>query len=157
MASGLLQRRSPDDVVLSSERTVAAAPELVFAVVTDFELFVRLEEGVSRVTIISDHAEGVGVRSRWELVDQSTGEQWTLDEEVVSWDPPFRYAYTGNGGGKDYSGVHTLTRNPDGTTHHRFDEAFHFAVDRGVYQEVIEGLMSHVKREAERRAAAARL
>ncbi len=146
------KKRSPSDIIISKETQIAAPVETVFDVVTDLQLFVELEEGVKSVTVTSDISEGKGTTTHWVLVDQSTGENWELDEEIIYYRKPYQYAYVGSSGGKDYSGVHTLERNPDGSTHHIFNEAFHFDVDPEVYGEVVGGMVQNVKREAERRA-----
>jgi hypothetical protein len=157
--------RTPHDVVISKMTDIQAPIEVVFDVITDFQLFVELEEGVKSVTILSDEGAGagtdggtgVGTRSRWVLEDQSTGAEWTLEEEVIAYDRPRSYAYVGYAGGKDYSGVHTLTENGEGSTRHQFSEAFYFDVDRRVYEEVVSGMMHNVKKEAQRRAAGNKL
>ncbi|MBI9104194.1 MAG: SRPBCC family protein [Spirochaetales bacterium] len=148
------QRRSEKDVLITKESLVKAPLEIVFDVITDLKLFEELEEGVKSVTITSEIKEGKGMKSHWVLQDQSTGEAWELDEEIIYSCRPYQYAYVGYAGGKDYSGVHTLTANPDGTTSHLFNEAFYFDVDPEVYDEVVGGMVTNVKKEAEKRAAA---
>ena len=146
------QKRNPNDVIISKESDIDAPMSTVFSVIEDIEYFGDLEEGVKSVTITSDIKKGKGMKSHWVLEDLSTHETWELDEEIIYYDEPNQYAYIGYAGGKDYSGVHTLTRNPDGTTHHLFNEAFYFDVDVEVYDEVVGGMVANVKKESERRA-----
>lgn len=148
----LPEKRSQNDVIITKESDIDAPMDIVFDVVTDIELFVELEEGVKSVTITSDIKMGKGMKSHWVLEDQSTDENWELDEEIIYSKRPFQYAYIGYAGGKDYSGVHTLTKNPDGSTHHLFNEAFYFKVDPEVYGQVVGGMVANVKKEAEKRA-----
>jgi Polyketide cyclase / dehydrase and lipid transport len=148
----LPEKRKPDDVIISSESIINAPINVVFDVVTDIELFVELEKGVKSVTITSDIKEGRGMKSHWVLIDQKNGEEWDLDEEIIFSDRPYQYGYIGYAGGKDYSGVHTLTQNPDGTTHHLFNEAFYFDIDVDIYNEVVGGMVANVKKVAEERA-----
>ncbi len=144
--------RGPDDVVISKESVINAPIDIVFDVITDFQLFVELEEKVESVTITSDITEGMGVRSRWVLTEAGTDARWELDEEVIRFRRPFQYAYVGYAGGKDYSGVHTLEELPDGTTYHVFNEAFYFDVNVAEYDRIVGGMVANVKRVAEERA-----
>jgi len=83
--------------------------------------------------------------------DPDTDEIWEADEEIVHYDKPHQYAYTGHSRGRDYAGVHTLTENPDGTTHHEFNEVFHFAAEPAAYRQTIEKMVANAKQLAERR------
>jgi len=149
----LPERRTSGDVVITRESDIKAPMDIVFDVITDIQLFVELEEGVESVTIVSDIKFGKGMRSHWVLKDQNSGEKWELDEEIIYSDRPNQYAYLGiDPQGRDYSGVHTLSLNSDGTVHHLFNEAFYFDVDEAVYGEVVGGMVANVKKEAERRA-----
>jgi uncharacterized membrane protein len=150
--STMPEKRNPDDVIISKERDINAPITTVFEVIEDIQAFVELEEGVKSVTITSDIKQGKGMKSHWVLEDLTTHETWELDEEIIYYDKPNQYAYVGYAGGKDYSGVHTLTENPDGTTHHMFNEAFYFDIDVGVYDGVVGGMVDNVKKWAEERA-----
>lgn len=152
--SVLPEKRNTDDIIISMESTIHAPIDIVFDVITDIELFAELERGIKSVTITSDIKEGAGMKSHWILEDQITGEEWALDEEILFSDRPYQYGYIGLAGGKDYSGVHTLTENPDGSVRHQFNEAFYFDVNEAEYGDVVEGMVANVKKEAERRAAA---
>ncbi len=149
----LPKKRTPDDVIITRESDIHAPIEIVFNVITDLELFVELEEGVESVIITSKVKEGKGMKSHWVLKDPFSGEKWELDEEIIFSDRPFQYGYVGYAGGKDYSGVHSLSLNPDGTVHHLFHEVFYFDVDEEVYGEIVGGMIANVKKEAERRMA----
>ena len=75
-----------------------------------------------------------------------------MDEEIVHYDKPKQIAYLGFApDGKDYAGVHNLRRNPDGTTHHVFNEMFYFDADPDALGNVVGGMVENVKAEAERR------
>jgi hypothetical protein len=145
-------KRNPDDVIITKESDINAPITTVFEVIEDIESFGDLEDGVKSVAITSDVRKGKGVKSHWVLEDLSTHEIWELDEEIIHYDRPYQYAYVGYAGGKDYSGVHTLSENPDGTTHHLFNEVFFFDIDVDVYDGVVAGLVTNVKKESERRA-----
>ncbi len=148
----LPELRSPENLIITKESDIDAPIDIVFDVVTDIELFIELEKNVKSVTITSDLKEGKGMKSHWVLEDQATGEDWELDEEIIYSCRPYQYAYVGYAGGKDYSGVHTLTVNPDGTTHHLFNEAFYFDIDPKIFGDIIGGMVANVKKEAELRA-----
>lgn len=143
--------RSPRDVIISKESHIHAPITTVFEVIEDIQLFVQLEEGIRDVNIISDVKQGKGMKSRWVMEDMATHEVFEAEEEIIYYDKPYQYAYIGSSKGREYSGVHTLTENADGTTHHLFNEAFYFEIDVDVYNGVVGGMVENVKREAERR------
>jgi|GEM_PF-4925960 hypothetical protein len=146
------QKKTPSDLLVTVGTDIRAAPEVVFEVIEDIESFVRLEENVHKVTIIGDVKRGLGMKSRWEMHEPSNGPAWFCDEEIVHYDKPNQIAYIGeNDDGKGYAGVHNLERKPDGTTRLVFNEVFHFPVDESIRQ-VVEGMVSNVKKESERRA-----
>jgi uncharacterized membrane protein len=146
------QKRHPDDRLVSKSVDIAAPIETVFAVLEDIQLFVELEENVQKVTITSDIKSGVGMCSHWELHDPATGAEWCVDEEFIHYDRPRQIAYAGrNAEGKDYTGVHNLSRNADGSTHLLFNEVFHFDVDEAI-DGIVAGMMANVKKESERRS-----
>jgi hypothetical protein len=147
------EKRNESDLLLSKEIDINAPMDVVFMVLTDFDLFVDLEEPVRSITITSEIKEGQGLKSHWLLIDPDTGGEWTLDEEIIYYDQPRQYAYVGHGSnGKDYTGVHNLSENPDGSTHVLFNEAFHFEANPDVYGEILDTLLANVKKEAEKRA-----
>ena len=149
------QKRTENDLLVSKEIDINAPLDTVFAVLTDFDLFVELEEPVEKVTITSDIKEGKGVKSHWQLVDPDSGGKWSLDEEIIHYDRPFQYAYVGYGSnGKDYSGIHNLSENADGTTHVLFNEVFHFDADPDIFGGILIQLLENVKKEAEKRSGA---
>lgn len=145
-------KKHPTDKLVTKEADIAAPIETVFAVLEDIQLFVELEENVKSVTITSDVKEGVGLKSHWELFDPANGAEWFVDEEFVHYDKPNQIAYVGvNASGMDYTGVHNLSRNADGTTHLTFNEMFHFDVDDSI-DPIVEEMVANVKRESERRS-----
>ena len=147
------ERKNPTDVLVSRESEVQAPPETVFEVIEDLKLFVELEENVKEVTITSEIKSGKGLTSHWVLEDPGTGERWEVDEEIVHYDKPNQIAYIGFApDGKDYAGIHNLTKNPDGTTHHVFNEMFYFEADPDALGEVVGGMVENVRMESERRA-----
>ena len=146
------KKRTPNDVMITKESDINAPIATVFSVIEDITNFGDLEAGVKSVTITSDIKKGKGTKSHWVLEDLSTNEAWELDEEIIHYDEPYRYAFVGYGGGKDYAGVHTLRKNPDGTVHHIFNEVFYFDVDVDVYDKVVGDMVTKVKKESERRA-----
>lgn len=148
------EKRSESDLLVSREIDINAPLDTVFSILTDFDLFTELEEPVKSVTITSEIKEGKGLKSHWRLVDPDGGGEWSLDEEIIYYDRPNQYAYVGYGSnGKNYTGVHNLSQNADGSTHHLFNEVFHFEGDPEVYGEVLSRLLENVKKEAEKRSA----
>ena len=147
------QKRSETDLLLSREIDINASLDTVFGVLTDFDIFAELEEPVKSVTITSEVKEGIGLKSHWQLIDPDSGDLWSLEEEIIHYDRPFQYAYVGYGSnGKNYTGVHNLSQNADGSMHLLFNEVFHFDGDPDVYGEIISRLLMNVKKEAEKRA-----
>jgi hypothetical protein len=145
-------KKHPSDRLVVKTADIAAPMETVFAVIEDIQLFVELEENVQSVTITSEIKQGVGMKSHWELSDPASGAEWFVDEEFIHYDKPRQIAYRGvNAQGKDYTGVHNLSRNPDGTTRLVFNEMFHFDVD-GSIEDIVGGMIANVKKEAERRS-----
>ena len=146
------EKRSETDLLVSKEIVINAPLETVFSILTDFDLFSELEEPVQSVTITSEIKEGKGLKSHWKIIDPDSGDLWSLDEEIVHYDRPFQYAYVGYGSnGKNYTGVHNLSQNKDGSTHLVFNEVFHFNGDPEVYGEILSRLLDNVKKEAEKR------
>ena len=147
-------KRNKDDLLTTVENDINAPMEIVFDVLTDFELFAELDGPVKKVITDPNAVKGKGYQSHWELEDPGSGDRWELDEEILHYDRPHQYAYTGHGtNGKDYSGVHNLSSNPDGSTHHLFHEVHHFNADPAVYGKSQKGLADKVKKEAEKRFA----
>ena len=145
-------KRNESDLLTSVEGDVNAPMDVVFDVITDFELFVELEEPVKEVITDPNVEKGKGYKSHWEMEDPESGEKWSCDEEILYYDKPRQYAYAGYGSnGKNYSGVHTLSQNPDGSTHHVFNEVHHFAGEPEIYTEILKQLLDNVKKEAEKR------
>jgi uncharacterized membrane protein len=145
------EMRNPGDVIISKASDISAPITTVFEVIEDIQLFVELEEGIRDVKIISDVKQGKGMKSRWVMEDMGTHEVFEVEEEIIHYDKPYQYVYVGSSEGREYSGVHTLTENSDGTTNHLFNEAFYFDIDIDVYNQVVGGMVENVKREAERR------
>lgn len=143
--------RGSGDLRVHVESEVAAPITTLFEVIEDLELFASLEANTTSVIVTSSHQRGLGVRSRWTALDPENGEEKTFDEEIVHYDKPHQYAYVGGGEGWDYAGVHTLSKNPDGTTHHEFNEIFHFEADRAHFEAAVNGMVTNAKIEAERR------
>ena len=144
-------KRNDSDLLLTVERDVRAPIEVVFDVLTDFELFVELEEPVKKVITDPKLIKGKGYKSRWEMENPESGAKWSCDEEILHFERPYQYAYAGHGAnGNDYTGVHTLNSNHDGSTHHEFNEVFHFDADRSVFLAVLNRLVDNVKKEAEK-------
>ncbi len=146
------EKKNPTDKLVRKEADIAAPMETVFEVIEDIELFVELEENVRSVTITSEVKKGVGMKSHWELFDPANGAEWFVDEEFVHYDKPKQIAYVGvNAAGMDYTGVHNLSRNEDGTTHLVFNEMFHFDVDDSI-DGIVGDMVANVKKESERRS-----
>ncbi|ADK82635.1 SRPBCC family protein [Sediminispirochaeta smaragdinae] len=146
-------KKHPTDRLVTKTADISAPMLTVFEVIEDIKLFEQLEENVRKVTITSDIKQGLGMKSHWDLFDPSTGEAWYVDEEFIYYEKPKQLAYIGiNGEGKDYTGVHNLSENEDGTTHLLFNELFHFPIGDEI-ENVVEGMMANVKQEAERRSA----
>jgi uncharacterized protein YndB with AHSA1/START domain len=146
------EKKNPGDKLVTKSADIAAPIETVFAVLEDVRLFVELEENVKEVTITSEVKSGKGMKSHWELYDPANGAQWFVDEEFIYYDKPNQIAYTGvNAQGMDYTGVHNLSRNSDGSTRLVFNEMFHFDVDDAI-DEIVEGMVANVKKESERRS-----
>jgi len=149
------EKKNPGDVLVQKSADIQAPMETVFEVIEDIKLFVELEENVQEVTITSDIKQGKGMKSHWLLEDPGTGSRWEVDEEIVHYDKPNQIAYVGFApDGKDYAGIHNLSRNPDGTTRHEFNEMFYFDADPDALGEVVGGMVQNVKEESERRSKA---
>ena len=147
-------RRSPSDRMVTVETDIAAPMATVFEVLEDIQLFVRLEDGVRKVTITSEAKTGLGMKSHWEMYNPLTGAEWYVDEEFVHYEKPRQIAYVGDlVGGRRHAGVHNLSENPDGTVHLTFNEVFYIDVGEGIERR-LAGLLANVKKEAESRAAA---
>jgi len=145
-------RRNPGDLIVTKEADIAAPMETVFEVLEDIQLFVRLEENVSKVSITSEIKSGVGMKSHWEMYEPSNGAAWFVDEEIVHYDKPRQIAYVGESAeGKSYAGVHNLSPGKNGGTHLVFNEVFHFPVDSSI-DKVVAGMVSNVKKESELRS-----
>ena len=140
-----------DDLAVRIVSEVTAPRSTVFEVIEDLELFSSLETNTTEVEYETEHRRGLGVKTRWTMRDPESGETWESHEEIVHYDPPHQYAYRGAAEGRDYSGVHTLTENADGTTRHEFNEVFHFDADPPTYEAAVAELIANAKREAERR------
>ena len=146
------EKRNESDLMVTLEIDINAPIETVFEVVEDIEIFVELEENVRQVTIVSDVKKGKGMKSHWVLEDMVNHVNWELDEEVIYYDKPRQFAYVGyNPDGKDYSGVHNLSQNPDGSTHLLFNECFHFDTEYAVQKRVISGMLENIKKVSEGR------
>ena len=146
------EKHNESDLLVSKEIDIHAPLDTVFGVLTDFDIFADLEEPVKSVTITSEVKEGKGLKSHWQIVDPDSGGLWSLDEEIIHYDRPNQYAYVGCGSnGKNYTGVHNLSRNADGSTHLQFNEVFHFEGDPDVYGEILRRLLENVKKESEKR------
>lgn len=146
------ERKNPGDVLVTKEADVEASKETVFEVLEDVKLFEELEENVKNVEIVSEVKSGKGMKSQWLLENPGTGERWEVYEEFVEYDKPNRIYYIGTASdGNDYAGIHTLTENENGTTHHLFNEMFYFDADPEALGRVVEGMVQNVKQEAERR------
>jgi uncharacterized membrane protein len=146
------EKKHPNDKLVTKTAEIKAPIETVFGVLEDVTLFVELEENVKKVEIVSENSTGLGMKSHWELYDPATGAEWFVDEEFIYFDKPNQIAYVGvNDKGMDYTGVHNLSKNPDGSTHLEFNEMFHFDVDDAI-DEIVEGMVSNVKKASEERS-----
>ncbi len=143
--------RGSGDLRVHVESEVAAPISTLFEVIEDLELFASLEANTTSVIVTTSHRRGLGVKSRWTALHPEIGEEKTFEEEIVHYDKPHQYAYVGGGDGWDYAGVHTLSENSDGTTHHEFNEIFYFDADRAHFEAAVNGLVTNAKAEAERR------
>ncbi len=142
---------SDGDLVVRVVSEVDAPIATLFSVIEDLELFTSLETQTATVTYTSRQRRGLGVKSHWTMRDPATDETWESDEEIVHYDSPYQYAYEGVSHGKTYAGVHTLSANADGSTHHEFNEVFHFDADPDAYRTTVETMIANTKREAEQR------
>ncbi|MDC7235855.1 MAG: SRPBCC family protein [Spirochaetales bacterium] len=149
-------RRSADDLYVVIEEHINAPVEVVFSVVEDLQLFVELEENVKKVTITSEIEKGLGLKTSWELYHPDSGASWFVDEEIVYYDSPRRYAYEGySPDGKNYAGLHNLSPTDDGGTNLRFEEYFYFSTDEHAMTEIVRGMVNNVKKAAELKASKA--
>jgi hypothetical protein len=146
-------RKSPDDLYVVVEADIDAPMDIVFSVVEDQQLFVELEENVRSVTINSEIRKGLGMKSSWELYHPDTMESWFVDEEIVYYDSPRRYAYDGaSPDGKNYAGIHNLTDLGGNRTHLKFEEYFYFSISEKEITEVVSGMVANVKKASESRS-----
>ena len=149
----VLPKTDPSDRQLFSTITISAPIGVVFDVITDLELFAELDPPVLSCEITSESKRGVGVTSHWVAISDDLSKRIEWDEEIIHWETPHQYAFRVTQGEEVYEGVHTLTKNADGTVTIEFWETFHFAVDALKRQQSIDQLLSNVKREAETRTA----
>lgn len=147
-------KSNPDDVVLCRETDIQAPITTVFDVATDLELFAELDPPVQSVKITSEIKKGKGVKTHWIAISDYSNKQIEWDEEIIHYERPNQYAFRVTDGEEVYEGVHTLTSNPDGSTHIMFCETYHFKADSEKFGKTLEGLLNNIKNEAERRAQA---
>jgi uncharacterized membrane protein len=139
------------DRQLCSTLRICAPEDVVFDVITDLELFAELDPPVLSCEITSKQKRGVGVTSHWVAISDHSSKRIEWDEEITHYESPHQYAFRVTRGEEVYEGVHTLTKNADGTVTNEFCETFHFAIDIPKAQKTIDDLLENVKRLAEAR------
>ena len=145
------EKKNPDDIVVSAFVDIDAPIEFVFKIVGNPLEVVDLEDIVHQVSIISDIKQGVGTQTKWVNQDFETEKEVVYIEEIYHYEPPHQMAYRVTSGPQYYTGIHTLSTNPDGTTHHEFNEVFHFPGKHDELQAIVEENVNNVKRIAEQR------
>lgn len=145
------EKKNPDDVLVSATIDINAPIELVFKIVSNPLEVVDLEEIVHQVSIISEQKQGVGTQTRWVSQDFEANKEVEYIEEIYHYEPPYQMAYRVISGPRFYGGVHTLSKNPNGSTHHEFHEAFHFPGDEAELQAIVQENVDNVKQIAEQR------
>ena len=135
-------------VVASSELEVAAAPELVWAVLTEIEHWPRWNPAVESVSIDGGFEEGS--EFRWKA---GPG---TITSTIRDVDAPRRTAWTGTSFGIKAIHVHTLEPRNCGTLV-RTEESYAGLVAsllrrplRRMLDRTLQGELEHLKAEAER-------
>jgi uncharacterized protein YndB with AHSA1/START domain len=137
-------------VVGSREIEVAAAPELVWAVLTEIEHWPSWNPAVESVSIEGSFEEGS--EFRWKA---GPG---TITSTIRNVDAPRRTAWTGTSFGIKAIHVHTLAPRNDGTLV-RTEESYAGLVAnflrrplRRMLDRTLQGELEHLKAEAERQA-----
>ena len=136
-------------MILTVQIDIIAPIETVFEVISNPKLFVELESVVEEVEYLSK-TRGKGMITRWKIRVPESNEIIINDEICIHYDPPYQMAYSVTKGLRPYSGVHTLSKNPDGTTHLHFSEVWHYNANKEEKIEIIKGLVENVKRHAEK-------
>ena len=141
-------KKQSSDLHLCVEMDINAPIEIVFQVIANPQNFVELESVVQKVEVIGGH-HGKGMITRWHIQDSNTGKNIINDEECTHYEPPYQFAYRVTAGERPYAGVHTLTQNPDGTTHIEFNEVWYYPTDAAIKKHIIDNMILNVKRMAE--------
>ena len=144
-------KKHPSDVVTSASIDIDAPINLVFSIIGNPLEVINLEDIVHQVSIISERKQGKGTKTRWVSRDFETGKEAVYIEEIYHYEPPFQMAYRVISGPQFYTGIHTLSKNPDGTTLHEFNEVFHFPGNYDELLAIIQQNVHNVKRIAEKR------
>lgn len=98
---------------LTIERTVAADPEAVWAVLSDIEHASDTLSGVTRIEMLSEGPYGVG--TRWRETRKMFGKEATEELYVTEADAPHRTVVESDSSGVHYVSVFTLTPADTGT------------------------------------------
>lgn len=85
---------------LEIERTIAASPETVFAVCSDFANSAQRVEGIEKVEMLTDGPVGPGTRFRETRI--MFGREATEEMEVGAYEPPTRYTLVAASHGAKY-------------------------------------------------------
>ena len=144
-------KKHPSDVITSASVDIDAPIDLVFTIVGNPLEVVDLEDIVHQVSIVSEQKQGKGTQTRWVSRDFETDKEVVYVEEIYHYEPPVQMAYRVISGPQFYSGTHTLSTNPDGTTHHEFNEVFHFPGNYDELLTIVQENVQSVKRLAEKR------
>jgi carbon monoxide dehydrogenase subunit G len=98
---------------ITVSRVVHAAPEQVWAVLTDLDAAPTTLRGVSRVERVAGPAYDVG--TRWRETRRVLGKEETQEMEVTETSPAETTTVEARSGGVDYRTVFTLAPEGDGT------------------------------------------
>ena len=144
-------KKHPTDVLTTASVDIDAPIDKVFIIVGNPLEVVDLEDIVHDVSIVSEQKQGVGTQTRWVSQDFDTDKEVVYIEEIYHYEPPVQMAYRVTSGPQYYTGIHTLSTNPDGTTHHEFNEMFHFPGNYDELLAIVKENVHNVKRIAEER------
>ena len=101
----------------SASITIQAAPEIVFAYISELTRHSEWASDPVHIVAISDGTVGVGSRYRSEA--QSHGINFQTELMVTEYDPPLRFGFSGSDTTGKFSHEFNLTPQPGGTLLHR--------------------------------------
>lgn len=99
---------------MQAEREIAAAPETVWALITDID---RSAEVISAITAVErlDAGEGFGVGTRWKETRRLFGREASEEMRVTAVDEGRSYTVEADGNGVHYVSVMTVTPRDGGS------------------------------------------